>query len=167
MANRAVSSKADRLRFDSGQPALDEWLKQRAGQFDRRDLSRTYVATIRASPTVIGYYALSAHHVRYESLPSDQAKGLPKIDLPVILLGRLAVDRAAQGQGLGSLMLIDALGRTQRLADEVGIRALEVDAIDDAARDFYIKYGFVQLLDDKRHLFLPMQVIRKLKLNYP
>jgi GNAT superfamily N-acetyltransferase len=162
-----LTSRHDRTRFDSGQPALDEWLKQRAGQFDRRDLSRTYVATVRANPTVIGYYALSAHHVRYESLPRDQAKGLPKIDLPVILLGRLAVDRAAQGQGLGSTMLIDALGRTQRLADEVGIRALEVAAIDDAARDFYIKYGFVPLLDDKRHLFLPMQVIRKLKLNYP
>ena len=89
---------------------------------------------------------------------------MPRLDVPVVLLGRLAVDRSVQGQGLGSLLLIDALRRAQHLAEHVGIRAVEVDAIDEAARQFYSRFGFVPLLDDPNHLFLPMPVIRKLGL---
>src|SRR5271168_4307035 len=101
---------------------------------------------------VVGYYAISTHGVRREDLPDDQAKGLPRIDVPVVLLGRLAVDRSAQGCGLGSLLLMDALRRIELLSDEVGIRAVEVDAIDDAARNFYLKFGFMPLIDDPNHL---------------
>jgi GNAT superfamily N-acetyltransferase len=89
---------------------------------------------------------------------------LPKIAVPVVLLGRLAVDRTVQGQGLGAHLLIDALRRTECLAEAVGIRAVEVDAIDDAARRFYLKFGFGPLADDPNHLFLPLHVIRKLRL---
>jgi len=162
-----LAPRHDRTAFSSGQPPLDEWLQQRAGQFDRRDLSRTYVAVVRGSASVLGYYALSAHHVRHEALPPAEAKGLPKIDVPVVLLGRLAVDRTVQGQGLGALLLLDALRRAAHTADEIGFRAVEVDAIDDAARRFYLKYGFVPLLDDRHHLFLPISVIRKLNLPPP
>lgn len=154
----------DRTRFDCGNPRLNEWLTQRAGQFDRRDLARTYVAVHPGEPQVLGYYAVSSHAVRHEALPSDQAKGLPHIDVPVVLLGRLAVDRSEQGKGLGSFLLIDALRRARHLAEHVGVRAVEVDAIDDAARRFYLRYGFVAFKDDPRHLFLPMTVIRKLRL---
>jgi GNAT superfamily N-acetyltransferase len=112
----------------------------------------------------LGYYAISTHGVGREDLPDDQAKGLPQIDVPVVLLGRLAVDRGAQGCGLGSLLMIDALRRIEGLAEQVGIRAVEVDAIDDAARNFYLKFGFVPLLDDPHHLFLPMSALRKLGL---
>lgn len=113
---------------------------------------------------VAGYYAISSHHVGYESLPADQAKGLPRIDVPVVLLGRLAVDQSARGQGLGSLLMIDALRRAEHLAARLGIRAVEVDAIDEAARQFYLKFGFTPLEDQPNHLFLPMHVIRKLNL---
>ena len=98
------------------------------------------------------------------NLPADQAKGLPCIDVPVVLLGRLAVDRSMQGQGLGSLLLIDALRRIVHVANEVGVRAVEVHAIDDNARNFYLHYGFVPLRDDLRHLFVPLDVVRKLNL---
>ncbi len=125
---------------------LDDWLKQRAGQFDRRDLARTYVVVRRGESNVLGYYAISTHGVGREDLPDDQAKGLPRSDVPVILLGRLAVDRSAQGSGLGSLLLIDALRRVEVLSEQVGIRAVEVNAIDDAARNFYLKFGFVPSL---------------------
>jgi GNAT superfamily N-acetyltransferase len=144
---------------------LDDWLKQRAGQFDRRDLARTYVVVRSGEPKVLGYYAISTHGVRREDLPDDQAKGLPRIDVPVVLLGRLAVDRSAQGCGLGSLLMIDALRRIELLAEQVGIRTVEVDAIDDAARNFYLKFGFVPLLDDPHHLFLPMSALRQLGLT--
>ena len=86
-----LAKNHDRSHFACGQPALDDWLKMRAGQFDRKDLARTYVAVHAGQASVLGYYALASHRVRFDALPSDQAKGLPKTDMPVILLGRLAV----------------------------------------------------------------------------
>jgi GNAT superfamily N-acetyltransferase len=113
---------------------------------------------------VLGYYALSNHLVRHEALSEELAKGLPVVDIPVVLLGRLAVDQSVQGQGLGQHLLIDALRRVAHVAEHIGVRAVEVDALDDEARRFYLRFGFFPLLDDQRHLFLPMQVIRKLEL---
>ncbi len=154
----------DRTQFDSGVSALNDWLQKLASQHERRDLARTYVAVLPGEMRFLGYYAIANHRVSYDALPKDQAKGLPRIGVPVVLLGRLAVDRSAQGQGLGEFLLIDALRRVSHVAQQVGVRAIEVDAIDDSAKAFYLKYGFVPLRDDERHLFLPMHVIRKLKL---
>ncbi|HEY2839752.1 MAG TPA: GNAT family N-acetyltransferase [Pirellulales bacterium] len=159
-----LAKEHDRASFDCGRPLLNDWLKFRAGQFQKRDLARTYVAVEEGSSAVMGYYAISNHRVSYEDLPSATSKSLPRLDVPVVLLGRLAVDRRAQGQGLGALLLIDALRKSQHLADQVGVLAVEVDAIDDIAAAFYRKYGFMALQDDPRHLFLPMHVIRKLDL---
>ncbi len=154
----------DRSLFDCGKPALDNWLKRLAGQYERRDLARVYVAVAETDRRVLGYYALSTHHVLSETLPAQQAQGLPPLDVPVILLGRLAVDKTVQGQRLGEYLLVDALRRIQHIADHLGVRAVEVDALDDDARGFYLKYGFVSLTDDRNHLFLPMHIIRQLHL---
>jgi GNAT superfamily N-acetyltransferase len=154
----------ERSAFDCGKAELNDWLQRLAGQHERRDLARTFVAVREGDPRVLGCYAISNHLVRYDALPEDQAKGLPTIDIPVALLGRLAVDKAAQGQGLGQHLLIDALRRAAHISRHIGIRAVEVQAIDEAARRFYLKFGFVSLLDDQRHLLLPMQVVRKLEL---
>ena len=162
---RRLDSRHDRSAFDCGVGALNNWLKERAGQYDRRDLARTYIATRSSSDVCCGYYALSTHHVEYAALTEDAAKGLPIVDVPVVLLGRLAVCRSCQGEGLGEYLLIDALRRIASTADTIGIRAVEVDAIHEASKRFYLKYGFRELKDDPRHLFLPMQVIRKLRLG--
>jgi GNAT superfamily N-acetyltransferase len=162
---RRLHKSHDRSAFDCGQPLLNEWLKVRAGQFDRRDLSRTFVATRPNDVIVLGYYAIATHRVKYDVLPPAEAKGLPHLDVPVVLIGRLAVDRTVQGQGLGALLLVDALRRSEQISDQVGIRAVEVDALDDDARRFYLHFGFRSLQDDARHLFLPMHEIRKLKLD--
>jgi GNAT superfamily N-acetyltransferase len=159
-----LNRQHDRANFDCGHPSLNAWLRERAGQFDRKDFSRTFVAVQPASQVVLGYYALSNHRVLHNVLPPDEAKGLPRLDVPVVLLGRLAVDHIMQGRGLGSFLLIDALRRTQQIADQVGVRAIEVDAIDETARSFYVKFGFCSLLDDPSHLYLPIQIIRKLNL---
>jgi GNAT superfamily N-acetyltransferase len=143
---------------------LSNWLQQLAGQYERRDLARTYVAVRPGEAQVLGYYVISNHQVSHEALPNEQSKGLPVIDVPVILLGRLAVDRSVQGCGLGAQLLIDALRRVVYISQHIGVRAVEVHAIDDDARRFYLKYGFVSLRDEEHHLFLPMQVIRQLKL---
>ncbi|WP_337177777.1 GNAT family N-acetyltransferase [Paludisphaera sp.] len=159
-----LAARHDRSAFDCGRPTLTDWLKQRAAQFEKRDLARAYVAVRAGQAEVVGYYAISNHRVAYDALPADQAKNLPRLNVPVVLLGRLAVDRSAQGLGLGSLLLIDALRRAQHLAEQVGVRAVEVDAIDEDARRFYRRFGFTQLLDDPNHLLLPMQAIGKLGL---
>ncbi len=160
----SLNKSHDRTTFDCGNSVLNDWLQKQANQWEKKGLSRTYVAVQKGETTLLGYYAISSHQVSYKSLPDDQAKGLPRINVPVVLLGRLAVDQSAQGQGLGGLLLIDALRRVNHLSKKIGIRAVEVDAIDDDAKRFYLKYGFVALQDDDRHLYLPMGVIRKLNL---
>jgi GNAT superfamily N-acetyltransferase len=157
----------DRSQFDCGIAQLNDWLRRQVSQYEKRDLSRTYVAVPPGMSAVRGYYAISMHRVSHDALPSDQAKGLPPLDVPVVLLGRLAVDRTVQGQGLGALLLLDALARSAHVSRQVGVRAVEVDAIDESARNFYMKYGFTPLADAPRHLFLPMHVIRKLNLPAP
>jgi GNAT superfamily N-acetyltransferase len=143
---------------------LNQWLRQFAGQYERRDLARTYVAVQTGEARVLGYYSISNHQVSFDALRDDQAKGLPTIDIPVVLLGRLAVDRSVQRQGWGEFVLLDALRRTVHVSQQVGVRAVEVHALDEDARRFYLKYGFVALRDDRHHLFLTMQVVRQLKL---
>jgi GNAT superfamily N-acetyltransferase len=159
-----AKKRHDRTGFDCGIAALNDWLATKVSQFDKKDLARTYVLVRRDEAAVKGYYALSNHSVVYEALPNDQAKGLPPIDIPVVLIGCLAVNLSTQGVGLGEFLLIDALRRAEYLADRIGIQAVEVDAINEAARRFYERYGFLSLADDPHHLFLPMKVIRKLKL---
>lgn len=154
----------DRASFDCGGPTLNGWLRRLAGQYERRDLARTYVAVRPGEVQVLGYYAISNHQVSYEALPDEQSKGLPVINVPVVLLGRLAVDKSVQGHGLGAYLLIDSLCRAEYVSRHVGVRAVEVHAIDEDARRFYLKYGFVSLRDDMYHLFLPLQVVRQLKL---
>jgi GNAT superfamily N-acetyltransferase len=160
-----LSRAHDRSAFDCGQASLNDWLRARASQFDRRDLSRTFVATRPNEQIVCGYYALANHHVLHEVLPADEARALPRLDVPVVLLGKLAVDRGVQGQGLGALLLVDALRRVVQISAQVGLRAVEVDALDEPAIAFYRKFGFRALLDDPQHLFMPMHEIRKLKLD--
>jgi GNAT superfamily N-acetyltransferase len=164
---QALSSRHDRSGFSCGQPSLDQFIEQLASQHAKRDFSRTYVAILPPAHRVLGYYALSAGSFDLSVLPEPERKKLPRHPVPVAHLGRLAVDQIARGQGLGAFLLLDALARCERLADEIGLHAVEVHAIDDAARNFYLKYGFEPLLDDVHHLYLPMKAIRKLALNQP
>ena len=134
---RRLDRTHDRSSFDCGEPTLNDWLKNRANQFDRRDLSRTYVATRPGESRVFGYYAISSHRILHEVLPPQESQRLPRLDVPVVLLGRLAVDQSVQRQGLGSLLLVDVLRRAAAIAEQVGIRAVEVEAIDQTAKEFY------------------------------
>lgn len=154
----------NRSQFDCGVPVLNDWLATKVSQYEKRDLARTYVLVESGETVVKGYFSLSNHTVLYDALSEDQTKGLPRMDVPVVLIGRLAVDLTTQGQGMGEYLLIDALRRAEYLAGKIGIRAVEGDVINDAAHKFYEKYGFLSLQDDPHHLFLPMQVIRKLNL---
>lgn len=150
----------DRADFDCGEPSLDDFLKRFARQNDEKGLSRTYVAVLPGEPKIYGYYSLSSGAIRFDRVPEK----LPRYPVPVIHLGRLAVDGSAKGQGLGKILLLDALKRAASVSKQLGIYAVEVYALNDAARNFYLKYGFAPLLDDERHLYLTMKAVRKLGL---
>src|SRR5687768_5779260 len=97
--------------FSSGQPSLDDFLHKRVNQYAKRNLGKTFVARCDGEWRVLGYYTLASSAIRFESLPANLAKKLPKHPVPTVLLARLAIDRSCQGQGLGKLLLADALKR--------------------------------------------------------
>lgn len=151
----------ERAEFSCGKSPLDDFLRLRASQYERRRLGRTYVALFPGALTVAGYYTLAAGAIAIANLPPEAAKRLPKHPVPVILLGRLAVDQKARGQGLGKALLRDALRRSLDLSEQLGLFAIEVLAIDADAKKFYTKYGFVPLADNDLHLFLPITTIEE------
>lgn len=151
----------ERDAFSCGVAALDDFVRTLVGQYEKRRLGRTYAAVRPGERLVLGYYTLAASSVSFENAPPALARKLPRHPIPVVLLARLAVDRAVKGQGLGEALLLDALRRSLEISRSLGIHGVEVQAIDEAARSFYEKYGFVALLDARRHLFLPVATIQK------
>jgi GNAT superfamily N-acetyltransferase len=158
---RRPSDSHDREAFDSGEPKPDEFSRRYARQNEAKGLSRTYVAVHPGESRVLGFYAVSSGAITFENVPER----LPKYPIPVAHLGRLAVDRSVRGQGLGEFLLVDALRRVTLVAEQLGIYAVEVWAKNELARNFYLKYGFTLLVDDQFHLYLPMQVIRRLEFD--
>jgi GNAT superfamily N-acetyltransferase len=150
-----------RAEFRCGRTPLDDFLRMLAGQYDKRNLGRTYVAVRPGEKRVYGYYTLASGSVSVQDLPDDASRNLPRHPIPMILLARLAVDEGVQGQGLGYVLLVDALKRCLELAALLGVHAVEVDAIDEAAEMFYRKHGFTLLRDRPLHLYLPIATIRK------
>jgi len=137
-----LAGRHDRRAFESGSAQLDAWLRQTAQQHQRRGISRTFVAVTHDAPSrILGFYALTVCEVVADELPEDLAKRLPR-RVPAIRLGRLAVDRSVQGQGLGEHLLMDAISRAKLVLEHVGVHALFVDAKDAHAAAFYRKYGF-------------------------
>ena len=125
--------------FASGVAPLDEWLKRRARRNEAEGASRTFVCC--AGKRVVGYYSLAASSVMHDAATGRVRRNMPD-PVPALLLGRLAVDKAWQGQGLGADLLQDAVLRTLTAAEMVGIRAILVHAISEDAKSFYEKHGF-------------------------
>ena len=147
-----------RTQFDCGVVELNDFLKAKARQNQTAGFNRTFV-TIQSGDKgkgVLGYYSLSMGEIDLSSLPETMLKKLPKHPVPVARMGRLAVGTTTKGQGLGKLLLVDAMKRVQVASASVGVYALLVDAKDDAAKNFYKKYGFIELVDEAMTLFLPL-----------
>lgn len=125
--------------FDSGITALDDWLKRRARPNEAEGASRTFVTS--SGHRVVGYYSLAAGAVLRSGAIPKVRRNMPD-PVPVVLLGRLAVDRAWQGKGLGADLLHDAILRIINAAALVGVRAILVHAISKEAKAFYEKHGF-------------------------
>ncbi len=153
----------DRTAFHCGADALDRYLKQQARQDADKRVAAPFVAVNPPGTRVLGYYTLSASVVTLTDLPDEQARKLPRYpQLPVTLLGRLAVDQSARGQRLGEHLLLDALHRSLTHADQIAAMAVVVDAKDENAAEFYRHYGFIPLQAQPRRLFVPMRVVAQL-----
>ncbi len=126
--------------FDCGESALDDWLLRRALGNQLSGASRTFVVADETR-RVRGYYALAAGAVSHQAAPGRVRRNMPD-PIPVLVLGRLAVDRGAQGMKLGAALLQNAVMRSAGVARNAGVRALLVHALNDRARAFYLYYGF-------------------------
>lgn len=150
----------DLTHFDCGaHESLNLWLRKYALQNQANDSARTYV--VHRDNAVVGYYSISAGSIAGESATPRSVQGLARHPVPIALLGRLAVDRKEQGQGLGRALLKDALVRIERAADILGIRAVLVHAIDQEAREFYERFDFEPCPDDELHLMLQVKDLRR------
>jgi GNAT superfamily N-acetyltransferase len=125
--------------FDSGFPALDDWLKRRALANEEHGASRTYV--VSADGKVVGYYALATGAITLRVATGRTRRNMPD-PIPVMIIGRFAIDKAYQAKGLGRALLRDAILRTVQAAGIGGIRAILVHAISAEAKRFYERYGF-------------------------
>jgi len=153
----------DRTAFHCGADALDRYLKQQARQDADKRVAAPFVAVNPPNTRVLGYYTLSASVVTLTDLPDELTRKLPRYpQLPVTLLGRLAVDESARGQRLGEHLLLDALHRSLTHADEIAAMAVVVDAKDENAAAFYRHYGFIPLQAQPRRLYVPMRVVAQL-----
>jgi len=143
--------------FDSGEWSLDEWLKKRAFKNHASGASRCFVLCTGAD--VIAYYSLSAGAIGHEAAPKAMRRNMPD-PLPVLLLGRLAVDRRYHNQGIGQALLRDAMLRAINVAADAGVFAILVHALSDQARQFYLSRGFVESPLQPMTLFMTVETIR-------
>ena len=156
-----LSREHERGGFDCGEPALNAYLARYARQNEAAGFSRTYVAAPKGERRVVGYYTLSAGAIAFADVPEHLRKRFPRYPIPVAHLGRLATCQSVRGQGLGGILLVDALKRSLRVADDLAMVAMDVWAKTEQARAFYLKYGFVPLEDDPLHLYLPLATARQ------
>jgi len=146
--------------FDCGIPELDEWLVTHALRNGTAGASWTYVVCPEASTSVVGYYSLATGGVARDAVAGAVRRNMPD-PIPVIVLGRLAVDQRYQERGLGLDLLVDAVLRTLRAADIVGVKAVLVHAISEEAKRFYLKRGFVKSPANPRTLCLTLDSARR------
>ncbi len=155
----ALATHHDRLDFDCGEPALNMFLQRLARQQSDRDFNRSYVADVLGEPRIHGFYAVSAAAVNFENFP--KALKLPRYPIPVARIGRLAVDQRNQGAGVGTALLQHAMDLAELLSLQIGLYALFVEAKNETAAAFYLRYGFERFPDHPLNLFLTTDLIRR------
>ena len=150
-----LSSAHERGDFDCGVEDLNRFLKQYAFQNQKKHFVRTYVGLHDGK--IIGYYSLAFGEVKQDIVPESLTRGMGKYKLPAIILGRLAVHKDFQGKKIGLGLLKDAVLRAKQAEQIGGLRVIIVHAKDDSAKNFYMKYGFVETLDDPLTLLFPIE----------
>jgi len=154
-------SHHDRDAFDCGEPALNAYLQKTAGQHLKKGIANTYILVNRSeSQRIMGFFTLSFLEVDSSEVPEKYGRKLPRLHLPAVKLGRLAVDKSCQGKNYGGLLLIDALRRVAAaIRNTAGVVGLFVDAKNPNPAAFYEKFGFIPLRDNPFSLMIPQQTI--------
>ena len=156
----ALSRKHERTGFRCGESALDKWFEVQAGQDERRNIARVFVAL--DSDGIVGFYSLSMFTLALDDVPTRLSRKLPNYQaIPAALIGRLARHERARGWGIGELLVADAISRVLNAAATVAAYAIVVDAKNDCAVSFYESFGFVVFPSRKNRLFLLCDVARK------
>ena len=158
----------DRAAFSCGTIRLDNFLKRTARKHQTGDVTRVWVATEIGTAGILGYYALNAHSLEGEGLPADLTKKAPRFgSIPAVYLSMIAVDRRHQDRGLGRILLADALSRAAAVADQIGLKAVVLDVIDDGGpeamerrRTFYAGMGFRSLPSRPERMFISIETVR-------
>jgi len=161
---RALDPSHDRQAFDCGVAALNGFLRETARQHRDKGISNTFVLLDEEAPQkILGFFTLSFLEVDAAALPEKYSRRLPKSSrLPAAKLARLAVDRNSQGKGYGALLLADSIKRIVATVKESGaITGFFVDAKDETAKRFYLRFGFIPLQDNPLKLFLPLKTLAK------
>ncbi|OQW87995.1 MAG: hypothetical protein BWK78_08610 [Thiotrichaceae bacterium IS1] len=152
-----------RVAFDCGEPALNDYLQKFAVQHAAQDISQTLVLVSDKAPeTILGFYTLSTGQLEREDLPVVLNKHLPRYPVPIARLARLAVVRHGQGQHWGQTLLLDAFAKCVTLSQQIGIFGIVVDAKHERAKQFYQRYGFVELQSQPLTLLIRMSTVRQL-----
>jgi len=159
-----LAARHELAPFDCGEPALDQWLQRHARTSHASGAARVFVTTHSDEPArVVGYYALAAAQIEAADATPRLLKGQPpERAVPVVLLARLAVDRAQQGRRVGRSLLRDAMLRVTQASEPIGIRALLVHAKNERARAWYAQYGFEPSPTDPLHLVLLLKDVKKI-----
>ena len=157
-----LGSQHDRAAFHCGTESLDRYIHKQAGQDLRRHLVVPYMMVDPSAHRIAGYYTLTNYSIDAGELPKELTRRIRYPEVPATLIGRLAVDLNYQGQGLGGLLLMDALTRSLRNSTFVASLAVVVDAIDEAAINFYQHYDFIPFPNHPDRLYLPMDTIKQL-----
>jgi GNAT superfamily N-acetyltransferase len=156
-----LSGRHERESFDCGSLELNDYLRQIAAQHVRKSLARVYVAHEESSPErIVGFYTLNGCEIQSDELPETLRKKFPR-RVPAVRLGRLAVAKEHQRQGVGELLLVHAMWNVVQVDAIIGAVALLVDAKDEGAKRFYLKYGFVELPHRPLNLFLAIGRVKE------
>lgn len=153
----------ERATFSCGEPSIDEWFRERAGQMSRKGLAAVHLMLEQATGEIAGFYTLSNFTVVATDLPADVGRGMPNsIPLPAHLIGQLGVDQRFQGQGLGEALLFDALKRARRITGDSASLGVVVHALNDRVAAWYRHIGFEPFPEHPLHLVMRVKDIRAL-----
>jgi GNAT superfamily N-acetyltransferase len=156
-----LTASHDITAFDCGEPTLNSYLQRHAISNARAGLGRTFVAVEEHHSQVAGYFTVSTGSVNFDAVPDHARKRLPRYPIPTVHVGRLAVDTRFQGRRLGEVLLVEALRKAGTASTSVGVYAVDLIALHEKAKQFYLKYGFVEMLDQPMHLFVPIETARR------
>jgi GNAT superfamily N-acetyltransferase len=153
----------NRSCFDCGIRELNDYLQRYAKQNHQKGIAKTWVIVNTNNPKIpVGYYSLSMAEIQRDNLSDEIKKGLPRYSLPVVRIAKLAVDQDSQGQRLGELLLVDIFQGSIKISQDIGFIGFLVDAINEKAKQFYLKYGFIPLIYSPLSLFLPINSLKRL-----